>query len=64
MKSSERGEAVDRSWLVGALEHARSLNLAELVDYLETVADDVVFETEMAARRSLLLSRLAWDEPR
>jgi len=39
------------AWLVEALEHARSTGQTKVVDYLEEVADDVVFEVEAAARR-------------
>jgi hypothetical protein len=45
-----RGEKVDLAWLVDALEHARSHGQTRLVDYLESIADDAVFEMEMAAR--------------
>ena len=47
------------AWLVSALEYARAQGKTKLVDYLETVADDVVFEVEMVARRASLLSRLS-----
>ncbi len=46
------------AWLVGALEQARRKGQSRLVDYLETIADDVVFEVEMAARRASLLSKV------
>jgi hypothetical protein len=46
------------AWLVSALEQARRQGQTKLVDCLETVADDVVFEMEMAARRASLLSKL------
>ncbi len=46
------------AWLVSALEQARIGSQVKLVDYLETIADDVVFEMEMAARRTSLLSKL------
>ncbi len=39
-------------WLVEALEHARSIGQTKAVWYLEEVADEVVFEAEMAARRT------------
>jgi hypothetical protein len=45
-------------WLVEALEQARSQGQAEVVDHLETIAADMVFEMEMAARRASLLSRV------
>jgi hypothetical protein len=37
--------------LVRALEHARTREQTKLVDYLEIIADDVVFEMEIVARR-------------
>jgi hypothetical protein len=40
------------TWLVRALEHARTREQTKLVDYLETIADDMVFEMESAARNS------------
>jgi hypothetical protein len=46
------------AWLVSALDHAREHGNAKLVGYLETLADDVVFEAEMAARRASMLARL------
>ncbi len=46
------------AWLVGALEQARSQGPTEVLDYLEAIADDVVFEIEMIARRASLLSRM------
>jgi hypothetical protein len=39
-------------WLVSALEHARARGQKKLVGYLEAVVDDVVFEMEVAARKS------------
>jgi hypothetical protein len=42
-------------WLVSALEHARSRGQTKVVGYLEEVADDVVFEVELAARRTSLV---------
>ena len=45
-------------WLVEALEHSRSQGQTEVVDHLETIAADMVFEMEMAARRASLLSRV------
>lgn len=39
------------AWLVSALEQARREGQSKAVSYLEAVADDVVFEMEMAARR-------------
>ena len=38
-------------WLMRALEHARSQGQEKVVDYLEAIVDDVIFEMESAARR-------------
>jgi hypothetical protein len=57
-KAAVEGGAVDPVWLVNALEHARASGQSKSVHYLETIADDVVFEAEMAASRASLLSRL------
>ena len=46
------GDATTQVWLVSALDHARKHGNGKLVAYLEAVADDVVFEMEMAARRA------------
>ena len=43
-------ETATLAWLVTALEHARSRNQTKIVGYLEEVADEVVFEVEVAAR--------------
>ncbi len=43
------------AWLVEALEHARSTGQTKAVWFLEEVAHDVVFEVEMAARRTSLV---------
>jgi hypothetical protein len=48
---------LDLAWLVGTLEQAHSQEQTRVVDYLEAIADDVVFEMEMAARRASLLSK-------
>jgi hypothetical protein len=48
-------ETATLAWLVGALEHARSRGQTKVVGYLEEVADEVVFEVEMAARRTSLV---------
>ena len=45
-------ETATLAWLVRALEQARSQGHVRLVDYLEAVADDIVFELESAARRT------------
>jgi hypothetical protein len=57
-KADVEGGTVALVWLVGALEYARAQGQSRIVDYLETIADDVVFETEMVARRASLLSRV------
>ena len=36
---------------MGALEHARAQGQAEVVGYLEAIADDVVFEIESSANK-------------
>ena len=51
-------ETAALAWLVSALEQARTRGQVKLVDYLETIADDVVFEMEMSIRRASLLSRV------
>ena len=43
-------ETAALAWLVGALEQARAQRQTKLVDYLEVVLEDVVFEMESAAR--------------
>ena len=48
-------ETATLTWLVSALEHARTRGQAKVVGYLEEVADDVVFEVEMVARRASLV---------
>jgi hypothetical protein len=48
-------ETATLTWLVSALEHARTRGQARVVGYLEEVADDVVFEVEMVARRASLV---------
>ena len=55
-KSGVEGDAVVMSWLVSALDYARARGQNQSADYFETIVDDVVFETEMAARRTSLLS--------
>ena len=48
-------ETATLAWLVEALEHVRSRGQTKVVAYLEEVADDVVFEVEMVARRASLV---------
>ena len=43
-------ETATLAWLVSALEHSRTRGYTKLVDYLEAVVEDVVFEMEMVAR--------------
>jgi hypothetical protein len=45
-------ETITLAWLVDALDYARSRGQTKVVGYLEEVADDVVFEVEVAARKS------------
>ena len=47
-------ETATLTWLVEALEYTRSSGQMKVVGYLEEVADDVVFEVEMAARTASL----------
>ena len=58
LKGGVGNDAAALSWLVSALEQAHSQGQVKLVDYLETIADDVVFDIEMAARRASLLSKV------
>ena len=48
-------ETATLAWLVEALDHVRSKGQTKVVGYLEEVADDVVFEMEIAARRTSLV---------
>lgn len=43
-------DTVTLAWLVSALEQARREGQSKAVAYLEDVADDMVFEVELAAR--------------
>ena len=45
-------ETATLEWLVTALQYTRSKGQTKAVGYLEEVADDVVFEVEMSARRA------------
>jgi hypothetical protein len=47
----EDTETATLAWLVSSLEYACTRGQAKLVDYLEAVVEDVVFEMEAAARR-------------
>jgi hypothetical protein len=55
-KAGVEGDAVALGWLVSALGYARARGQSQTVEHLETIVDDVLFETEMAARRASLLS--------
>jgi hypothetical protein len=48
-------ETATLEWLVTALSYTRSRSQTKVVGYLEEVADDVVLEVEMAARRASLV---------
>lgn len=48
-------ETANLEWLVTALEYTSSKGQTKVVGYLEEVADDVVFEVEMVARRTSLV---------
>jgi hypothetical protein len=50
------------AWLIIALEQARRQGQTTLVDYLESIADDVVFEMEMTVRRASLLSKITQNK--
>ena len=43
------------AWLVSALEHARTRGQMKVEGYLGEVADEVVLEVEIAARRASLV---------
>ncbi len=51
LATSAHDRTADLAWLVEALEYARSNGQTRVVDYLEAVLDDVVFEMESVARR-------------
>ena len=48
--------------MVSALEQARRQDQTKLVYCLESIADDVVFEIEMSARRASLLSKMTLNK--
>jgi hypothetical protein len=50
--SGEDTDTTTLEWLVTALEYARTRGQTKATNYLEEVADDVVFEVEMVARRA------------
>ena len=62
LKGGVDNETAALAWLVSALKQARTRSQVKLVDYLETIADDVIFEVEMAAGRASLLSKLMQDK--
>jgi hypothetical protein len=45
-------------WLVSALEQAYVQGQVKLVDYLEAIGYEMVFEVEMGARRASRLSKV------
>jgi hypothetical protein len=55
LKPGEDTATATLAWLVEALEYARSRGQSKAVGYLGEVADDIVFETEIAARRTSLV---------
>jgi hypothetical protein len=55
LPSEVDSETATLAWLVEALECVRSKGQTKAVSYLEEVADDVVFEVEMVARRASLV---------
>jgi hypothetical protein len=55
-KTGGEGDTATWIWLVSALEHASAQRQSKITDYLGTIADDLAFEAEMAARRASLLS--------
>ena len=60
-------ETAALAWLVGALEQARARSQTKLVDYLEVILEDVVFEMESAARsrhKGIPSSTRLWPSPR
>ena len=58
LKANMDNDTATLGWLVEALEQARSQGHTEIVEHLETIAADMLFEMEMAARRASLLSRV------
>jgi hypothetical protein len=48
-------ETATLEWLVTALQYTRSRGQTKVVGYLEEVADDIVLELEMVARRTSLV---------
>ena len=51
LAAGTHGGTVDVAWLMRALEHTRSQGQDRVVEHLEAIVDDVVFEMESAARR-------------
>jgi len=54
-KPGADAEKATLAWLVSALDHARTRGQTKVISYLEEVADDVVSEVEMRARRASLV---------
>ena len=63
LKGSVDDDTAALAWMVSALAQARTRGQVKLVGYLETIADDAVFEMEMATRRVSLLSKLTPHKP-
>ena len=51
-------ETATLSWMVDALEHARSHGQSKTLGYLEEIAEDMAFEMEMVTRRGAKVSRV------
>jgi hypothetical protein len=62
LKSGVDDDTAALAWLVSALAQARTQGQLQLVDYFETIADDAVFEMEVAARRASLLSKMTLNK--
>jgi hypothetical protein len=62
LKSGVDDDTAALAWLVSALAQAGTQGQLKLVDYFETIADDAVFEMEVAARRSSLLSKMTLNK--
>ena len=57
-KAGVEGDTAIWVWLVSALEHTSAQRQCKITEYLGTIADDLAFEAEMAARRASLLPRV------
>jgi hypothetical protein len=52
LEASVGNESVSLAWLEDALEHAYAHGQMKALAYLEALMEDVVFEMEMAARKT------------